>query len=519
MRKIAALVLAICLFSCTSHSEHWETLERAEDIIQDKPEEALSLLNMIDGQQLGSRRMKARYALIYSQALYRNYIDAPNDSLISFAADYYEEHGSTSDKFYAYLYQGLVRYQLNEYEKAAQSLIFAMENSSSVNDHYAIGQMYANLSLINLVFHCSDALDYAMRSYASYSSGGLQDYAANALVLSASSHLQNQRYDSCRCMIEKAITEATRLSDTLVLNEAKSVKAQYAICVDSTDLAEELLLSLSAQESYVLSHQDISNLAYISAYRGEMDSAHQYLQELRQECHGFNDSILYYTCSYWVNRLHGDFRSVSLTQDTLLALSEKLMSKSLRHTSIASQREYAESQLVTLANEDRVKTIVFSGLTLLSLAVIALLVLYSRNRNLKIQLLQKQIEYIQAEKAKHSQEYEVSLKNLLSEDLILQIREMAHHGTSLSFTELTQLHALFREHLPHFEQTLRKLISMSDIEWHICMLLKISFTPGEISVLLNKTPGAISSARIRMYGKVFNEKGRTTDWDSFVNSL
>ena len=92
MRKIAALVLAICLFSCTSHSEHWETLERAEDIIQDKPEEALSLLNMIDGQQLGSRRMKARYALIYSQALYRNYIDAPNDSLISFAADSEKRH-------------------------------------------------------------------------------------------------------------------------------------------------------------------------------------------------------------------------------------------------------------------------------------------------------------------------------------------------------------------------------------------------------------------------------------------
>ena len=516
---ITAIIVTTLLFSCTRHSEHWETLALADDIIQGNPEEALSLLNNIDVRQLDSDKMKARYALVYSKALFKNYVDAPNDSLISSAVDYYEEHGTTSEKFYAYLYQGLVRYQLNDYEKSAQSLFHAMSNSTQVSDYYAKGQMYAHLSLINQVYHCSDALDYAKKAYASFSSGGHQEYAANALVLAASAHLQYQRYDSCRYMIDKAISEATRLSDAFVLNEANSVKVHYAICVDSIDLAEKLLLSLSKQESYELCHRDISSLAYLSAKKGNEGISHRYLNELREECHCFNDSVQYYTCMYWVYKIHEDFKLASLAQDTLLSLSDRLLGEGLQHTSITSQREYAELQLSNLENESRLKTIAFTGLSLLTLVVIAILVLYSRKRNIRIQLLQKQIEDIRADKAKHSHEYEQSLKSLLSEALIMQMREMAHRGTRLSPSDLSQLHALFSNHLPHFEQTLRQLMPMSDSEWHVCMLLKLSFTPGEISILLNKTPGAISSARIRMYSKVFNTKGHTNDWDGFINSL
>ena len=67
---ITAIIVATLLFSCTRHSEHWETLALADHIIQGNPEEALSLLNNIDVRQLDSDKMKARYALVYQYQRY-----------------------------------------------------------------------------------------------------------------------------------------------------------------------------------------------------------------------------------------------------------------------------------------------------------------------------------------------------------------------------------------------------------------------------------------------------------------
>ena len=55
MRLIAALVLAICLISCTSHSEHWETLAQVESYIEERPDSALSVLGRIDASELSGR--------------------------------------------------------------------------------------------------------------------------------------------------------------------------------------------------------------------------------------------------------------------------------------------------------------------------------------------------------------------------------------------------------------------------------------------------------------------------------
>lgn len=519
--RVSLFCLSVLAFvtSCVSAPEAVK-LDEAACLMAEQPDSAYSLLRSIDSRTFrrGSEN-EARYALLCTQAQYKNYDDAPNDSLISIAVDYYEENGSEEDKFYAYLYQGLLRYSLGNTEAASMSLMRALATSGTVEDHYSKGQMYVNLSHINLDYHCSDARKYAWSAYSEFRDGGLDEYSANALLFVATSYLQVQNYDSCRILLEQAITEAKRLSSNFVMQEAISMKAQYALCVDSLQLAETMLQSLKEQDDYIMKTQDIASFAYVLAQEGKKDLAYGYLSAIRNSCQNVNDSIQYYCNSLWVSRSLADYQKTSLLQDTVLHLAERLLSEKFHHTAIASERDYSDWKYLVAEYNSRKKTILITAMSLLLLAVVLLFITIYRKRKLEIKYLQRTIEKLQLEKERRSKEYTDGLRMLNLDDFIVQMRDVSHRVSGLTSSDLIHLRSLFCQYLPHFEAALRELTSLNETEWNICMLLKLSFSPGDISFLLNRSPGAISSARIRMYNRVFHQKGRTNDWDDFIKSI
>ena len=127
MRLIAAFVLAICLFSCTCHSEHWETLAQVESYIEERPDSALSVLGRIDTSELSGREEMARYALLYSMALDKNYIDTTTFDVLQPAIDYYIEHGTSDEQLRTYYYQGRIYQNKGDYDAAMQSFMNATD--------------------------------------------------------------------------------------------------------------------------------------------------------------------------------------------------------------------------------------------------------------------------------------------------------------------------------------------------------------------------------------------------------
>ena len=127
MRLIAAFVLAICLFSCTCHSEHWETLAQVESYIEERPDSALSVLGRIDASELSGREEMARYALLYSMALDKNYIDTTTFDVLQPAIDYYIEHGTSDEQLRTYYYQGRIYQNKGDYDAAMQSFMNATD--------------------------------------------------------------------------------------------------------------------------------------------------------------------------------------------------------------------------------------------------------------------------------------------------------------------------------------------------------------------------------------------------------
>jgi len=69
-----------------------------------QPDSALIILQTIDRQQIPQGAQQARFALLYTQALDKNYLPLSGDSLINTAVDYFSHKKDYKRLGWAYLY-------------------------------------------------------------------------------------------------------------------------------------------------------------------------------------------------------------------------------------------------------------------------------------------------------------------------------------------------------------------------------------------------------------------------------
>lgn len=120
MKYIYFTICILVLFcACTNEpNEASRILQSIESYMKEAPEEALELLDSLDKDQLSNKRDKAKFSLLYSMALDKNYIDICNDSLILPAVKYYDKHGTPEEKFLCHYYQARIYENAGDYENA-----------------------------------------------------------------------------------------------------------------------------------------------------------------------------------------------------------------------------------------------------------------------------------------------------------------------------------------------------------------------------------------------------------------
>jgi tetratricopeptide (TPR) repeat protein len=135
-RLVAAVLAAITIVSCNGarKSETFRVLEDVDSYIEARPDSALTVLEGIDVEDLGSREEKAKYALLMSMALDKNYIDRTDFEVLQPAIDYYESHGSATDKLRTFYYQGRIYQNGGESEEAIECFIKSINLGDESND-------------------------------------------------------------------------------------------------------------------------------------------------------------------------------------------------------------------------------------------------------------------------------------------------------------------------------------------------------------------------------------------------
>ena len=70
-----------------------------------------------------------------------------------------------------------------------------------------------------------------------------------------------------------------------------------------------------------------------------------------------------------------------------------------------------------------------------------------------------------------------------------------------------------------FTEKLFQIRKLSELEFHICLLIKTGSSPKDMAKLTNHSKEAVASVRRRLYEKFFGKKGTPQQWDEFIDLL
>ena len=123
------------------------------------------LLEQIQSEQLRTARTKARYALLKTIALDKNYIDVADDSLARAAYDYYQKHGSKAGRMKSTYYLGVVEENGENLIDAAIHFKEAETLAEQLQDNHFLGLACQHLSgIFARNYDHNEALKYAQRA-------------------------------------------------------------------------------------------------------------------------------------------------------------------------------------------------------------------------------------------------------------------------------------------------------------------------------------------------------------------
>ena len=170
-RCLIALFTLILFISCSKqNSDVSIILDKAENCMEEHPDSSLNILNTLQLDSLTVKEDRARYALLKSMALDKNYVDVTSDSLISIALNFYKRFGSPDYKLKAFYYNGKVKMYAGDYEGAIENYIRAEKYISNSSDYIAIGRLYnAKMNVYRLIYDMEHAVKPAEMSAYYYS--------------------------------------------------------------------------------------------------------------------------------------------------------------------------------------------------------------------------------------------------------------------------------------------------------------------------------------------------------------
>lgn len=243
--SVVVLMLFLWLMVSCSDSKEQEVLNHVEAVIEAHPDRALALLRGVDKASLGSDKERARYALLMSMALDKNYIDTTSFDVIQPAIEYYldRDKGTPDDKLRTYYYQGRIFQNQGDRDNALNSFVKGLDMSSESNDSLTVARTFVASGGIYDEFYDFD----------SYTTNYLK-----AAVIYKDLSLKWNEFD---CLLNA-------LDGAILLGDKPKGDSIMALCNGFGDLDNEQKLSLPGYRlSHALKFEDISKIKQLIEYQ------------------------------------------------------------------------------------------------------------------------------------------------------------------------------------------------------------------------------------------------------------
>lgn len=188
----------------------------------------------------------------------------------------------------------------------------------------------------------------------------------------------------------------------------------------------------------------------------------------------------------------------------------------------AERTELGSNNYVLSARERQQESYIQWLITVIALVIIIAVtnyIVYQRRRQ-QMQLQLQQIQEVQEQRpASVRQAIESVETAYFASDEYQTLQRGITKGLRLKEEDWQNIENQIRKVYPGFSSQLRNLHPMSELEYQVCLLIKLRIAPSDIATVLARDASTISTVRSRLYKKVFGHKGGTKEWDEFILSI
>lgn len=238
--------IMLTLICCNRSSQIQNKLDLADTLMESRPDSALTILASIKKGSLSDDEQKARYSLLTSMALDKNYIDTTTFNILQPAIDYYLKsgNGDTTDKLRTYYYQGRIFQNQGDRDNALNSFIKGIDISSDSSDSTTIARALVATGGLYHEF-------YDFNSYTNCYLDAAKIYKDLSL-----------KWNEFDCLLNA-------LNGALLLRNQTKADSILALCDDFSDLdrSQELILT-GYRLSHALKFGDISKIKQLIECHG-----------------------------------------------------------------------------------------------------------------------------------------------------------------------------------------------------------------------------------------------------------
>lgn len=432
-QNIILLLMTIVVFaSCDRNTPILEQMDMAENLMNTKPDSALTLLKDIPVTNIKGKEIAARHALLKSMALDKNYIDTTTFDVLQPAIDYYLKKGSPDEKLRTYYYQGRIYQNQGDDDSAMQSFLNAIELRQKVTDSLILAHTFvAQGTLYFKQYKTNEFIRNNIEAARLYGAIGkdifeIKSYtnALDGYIILNNKSAADSLLSICIPLVQKNPDGEVYLFPSLL---------SYTIEFCSPD---DLKTFLDKYQDLELSKDETMNFARGYSKIGEYDKALNILAEISPAAFTM-DSLKYASVKIEILEKQGKYEQALNLYRDYSAMQEGYLNKLISHDLLFSDKKHQleMKNLMKIQDRDRIIWAVLCGIFALTLLVGWLYYQAYRSKTKRI-LAEKEnanlkLEQDNLRKEKEKAELERDKKILETENLKLEITQLENERDNL----------------------------------------------------------------------------------------
>ena len=365
-------------------------MDQVESVMDDNAALADSLIKLIDPQSIRGKEKRARYAVLYTAAEYKNYQLATSDSLIMTAVRFYSISNNMEYRFLSNYYLGCVYLDLKQYNDAGAAFGNAEQLLKFIDNEHWKGLLFSKLGIVfskACDFHRAE--EYYTKAESCFKQAGKEQHRLYAMLYMEKTFINMQEYRAADSILRILEKESGFLNDSGLHDECMYDRLSCFVYLNEPDSATNLLNNYG-----LMKDESSSSFAYLemmaSYYNLIKDYAKsEFFLDQAWNCSlSENDSIYLYYVSSALARSKGEseealelFRKYTLLQNDNL---REILSQPILGIQKEQYRVMAENELLKYRHARL--TLILCVVIFLLIIVIVLVTYHYKKKRMKEQL-------------------------------------------------------------------------------------------------------------------------------------